>query len=262
MQYPGEAHAKLVCSYVVVEGDLEQPPTNGNLFVFDHYDVDAEYRTLEDGGVDPGLPFIFISPATHKDPDHPGLCPPGHTNFQVKTLAPARYGPWGVEAGPASGARYRRVGGYRDMKAWYESRMLDAAERALGPFRDRIVHVETATPLTQERYTWSTQGTSYGLRHSPDQTGPFRPQHRIEIRGLFLAGANTATGHGIVGTLSGGARCASEIVDRDLLGEMLAGHQLVDPDLIRPVEADRDPLEVSRGLALRARRNRTTADVS
>ena len=95
--------------------------------------------------------------------------------------------------------------------------------------RDHIVHVETATPLSQERYTRSTGGTSYGYVHSPEQSGTNRPQHRTEIDGLWLVGANTASGHGVAGTMVGGVTCAGEILDRPLLVEMMLGTVLADP---------------------------------
>jgi len=121
--------------------------------------------------------------------------------------------------------------------------------------RDHIVHIETATPLSQERYTLSTGGTSYGYVHSPEQSGPNRPQHRTEIDGLWLVGANTASGHGIAGTMVGGVNCAGEILDRPLLIEMIMGTALADPADIQPDPPDFDAMEWSRGQRLRERRD-------
>jgi all-trans-retinol 13,14-reductase len=242
----------LVCVYVVVDVDLAGPNTNH--FVFPAYETDALYDRLDGGELGAGDAFAYIALASRKDPDNPHLCPPGHTNFQIMTLAPRGYGWWGLEEGPAAGARYRRDETYRTRKDELTDALLDAAESVLGPFRDHIVHLETATPLTQERYTHSTGGTSYGYLHSPEQSGDRRPAHRTEIEGLWLVGANTTAGHGIAGTMVGGVNCAGEILERPLLVEMVMGRSLLDPTAV-PADPDPfDPVEVCRGQALREKR--------
>lgn len=243
----------LVVTYLVVDIDLASARTACNEAQFTTTDLEAYYQQLE-AGEWPDEPFVFVAMSSAKDPGNPHLCPPGHTNFQLMTLAPRGYRVWGVEDGPTNGVRYRRDPTYRERKAWITEKMLDTGEKLLGPFRDHIVHMETATPLTQERYTRSTDGTSYGLRFDPSQSGPNRPQHRTEIDGLWLVGASTFTGHGIAGAMVGGAICAGTIVDRPLLVEAMLGATLVDPGTI-PADPDAfDPVEVSRGAALADRR--------
>ncbi len=243
----------LVCVYVVVDIELDGP--NTNYFVYSNYDTDDLYDRLYAGsGMADDELFAYIAMASRKDPGNDHLCPSGHTNFQVMTLAPAGYEYWGVDAGPADGGSYRRSDAYRARKQAVTDHLLHAAEQVLGPFRDHIVHVETATPLSQERYTHSTGGTSYGYVHSPDQSGHNRPAHRTEIDGLWVVGANTTEGHGIAGTMVGGVACAGEILDRPLLVEMILGQALVDPASIPPDPPDFDPMEWSRGARLRERR--------
>lgn len=243
----------LACVYVVVDIDLTDRP-NTNEFAFPTYDTDDLYARLDAGTLDDGDLFAYIALASRKDPDNPHLCPPGHTNFQIMTLAPRGYEFWGVDDGPTHGVRYRRNDTYRHRKDDLTERLLDTAERILGPFRDHIVHLETATPLSHERYTHSTGGTSYGYVHSPDQSGDKRPQHRTEIEGLWLVGANTASGHGIAGTMVGGVVCAGQILDRPLLIEFVLGQPLVEPGAVPADPPDLDPVELCRGEALRTRR--------
>jgi phytoene dehydrogenase-like protein len=231
----------------VVEGP------NTNYFVFGDYETDALYERL-DGGELSDAPFAYIAMASRKDPDNELLCPPGHTNLQIMTLAPRGYAWWGLDDGPTHGGSYRRNERYRARKAEITDRLIATAETVLGPLRDHLVHVETATPLSQERYTHSTGGTSYGYVHSPDQSGDLRPQHRTEIDGLWQVGANTASGHGIAGTMVGGVHCAGQILGRPLLVEFYLGTRLQDPDALPPDPADFDPLEFSRGSRLRTRR--------
>ncbi len=243
----------LVCVYVVVDIEIDGP--NTNYFVFPDYRTDEVYAELDEGALPAGeVPFAYVALASRKDPDNSELCPPGHTNFQIMTLAPRGYDYWGVEKGPADGGRYRRDDTYRERKDDITDRLITAAEKALGPFRDHIVHVETATPLSHERYTRSSEGTSYGYMHSPEQLGPNRPAFRTEVDGLWVVGANTVSGHGIAGAMSGGVFCASDILDRPLIIEMYMGEQLVDPASIPPEADDFDPVEYCRGARLRGKR--------
>lgn len=248
----------LVCVYVVVDKVMDGP--NTNYFVFPDYRTDELYETLDNGELPEGdVPFAYIAMASRKDPGNPELCPPGQTNFQIMTLAPRGYDFWGVDEGPADGGSYRRNDTYRARKQEMTDLLIDAAERALGPFRAEIVHVETATTLSHERYTHSSGGTSYGYMHSPEQTGVNRPQYRTEIDGLWVVGANSAGGHGIAGAMSGGVFCASDILERPLIAEMFLGEQLIDPATIPEDPDDFDPLEFCRGAKLRARRATTAA---
>ncbi len=89
----------LVCVYVVVDKVIDGP--NTNYFVFPDYRTDELYAELEAGELpDDGVPFAYVAIASRKDPDNAELCPPGHTNFQIMTLAPRGYGYWGVDDGP------------------------------------------------------------------------------------------------------------------------------------------------------------------
>lgn len=242
----------LVCLYLVIDRELDGPNTNH--FVFPSFETDGLYDRLDAGELPEGTAFAYIATASHKDPGNVHLCPQGHTNLQVMTLAPRGYAWWGLSDGPAHGAPYRRDETYRARKAELTELLLTAAESVLGPLRAHVVHQELATPLSHERYTRSTGGTSYGYLHSPDQSGDRRPQHRTEIEGLWLVGANTASGHGIAGAMAGGVNCVGQILDRPLLVEMFLGTQMVDPAAVAADPPGFDPLEWSRGARLRERR--------
>ncbi|MCP3935767.1 MAG: NAD(P)/FAD-dependent oxidoreductase [Actinomycetia bacterium] len=247
----------LICVYVVVDKVIEGP--NTNYFVFPNYDPEGIYQRLEAGEITPDAPFAYIALASRKDPENTELCPPGHTNFQIMSLAPRGYKFWGVEEGPADGVSYRRNEVYRARKQELTDLLINAAEKALGPFRENIVHVEMATTLSQERYTHTSGGTSYGYKHSPEQSGQNRPDYKTEIDGLWLVGANTTSTHGIAGAMSGGVFCASEILERPLIVEMYMGEKLIDPDSVPPDPDDFDPLEYCRGEKLRTLRAERSA---
>lgn len=249
----------LVCVYLVVDVDLREGP-NTNYFVFPSYETDGLYESLDAGHLQGSDAFAYVAMASRKDPGNAHLCPDGQTNLQIMTLAPRGLEWWGVERSPADGGSYRRTDQYRARKDELTQALIDAADTVFadqldgGSLRDHLVHVETATPLSQERYTRSTGGTSYGYVHSPEQSGTNRPQHRTEIDGLWLVGANTASGHGIAGTMVGGVTCAGQILDRPLLIELVLGTALAEPGQIPPDPPGFDPMEWSRGQRLRDRR--------
>ena len=256
----------LVCLYLVL--DFELAGANTNHFVFPSFETDGLYEGLDAGGLDVGGSdgvFAYVAMASRKDPGNELLCAEGQTNLQVMTLAPRGLEWWGLDGSPTEGAHYRRNEAYRARKAELVDALIDAASSALAEnlegrsLRDHIVHSETATPLSQERYTRSTGGTSYGYIHSPEQSGENRPQHRTEIDDLWLVGANTSSGHGVAGTMVGGVNCAGEILGRGLLVEMIMGTALADPSDITPDPEGFDPMEFSRGRRLREERARGRA---
>ena len=242
-----EMSLALVVLYVVVDIDLVTGQPNTNYHVFPEWDTEGLYASLEAGEMPDKEMWTYISLASRKDPGNSELCPPGHTNFQIMTMAPRGYSFWGVDEGPTTGPSYRRNDEYRAVKARLTEQLLDSAERALGPFRDHIVHMEMATPLTQERYTGSTDGTSYGLQHSPGQSGEHRPRYLTEIDGLYLTGANTVAGHGIAGTILGGAQCASNIADKPMFLEAMMGARFVDASTLPIDGPDWDPRRREQG---------------
>lgn len=240
-------------AYVIVEGEIEMQGSR-NFFIFSDESPEDYYETLKAGKL-PNELFAYVSSATHKDPDNPHLAPKGFTNFQIMTLMPTIQDLWGVDGDIAHGTRYRREEDYRELKERVTDQLITQAEKAVGPFRDRIVHLESATPLTHQRYTLSTAGTSYGILHSPGQTGPFRPQYATHIDGLYLVGQSTSGGHGIIGTFLGGLGCMKAIDGVDYRQKALDGERLVADDLLGDDPDDWDAMLVSRGEAMRRLRH-------
>ncbi|EFL17232.1 NAD(P)/FAD-dependent oxidoreductase [Streptomyces sp. C] len=236
--------------YIALDRELPARP-NANLWWYRNGDIEAAYQDLADERVDE-VPLLFFSFASLKDPGARNVCPPGHSNFQVMTLCPPGYEFWGVNEGPAAGERYRRNAGYQDRKARLTEAMLRAAEEAIGPFREHIVHLEAATPISHERYTLATGGTPYGLAHWGGVGG--RPDTATTVEGLYVVGASTRYGSGITGAAVGGMACAGQITGRRLLAEVHAGAVLGDPALLPPRAAGWDPLAVSRGAGRRGAR--------
>jgi all-trans-retinol 13,14-reductase len=163
----------------------------------------------------------------------------------VMTAVPANPELWSARPGD-----YRRDPSYLALKEELSAMLLDRALGAIPALRGApVAWSELSTPLTQERYTRSTGGASYGLEPNTRQFGPRRPGTRTEIKGLFLAGAALAWGPGIEGSMSSGMHAAAALLDRDLVREVRAGAVIADPARLSQPSADWDPLAASRRLS-------------
>ncbi|MCP3755081.1 NAD(P)/FAD-dependent oxidoreductase [Streptomyces sp. TBY4] len=232
--------------YVALDKDIER---HANVWWYRGEDIGRFYEELRSPSPSSTTDFLFMSFASGKDPAGRRICPPGHSNFQLMTLCPPGLAHWGATEGPADGGQYRDDPVYRKEKARLTESVLDAAEEFLGPFRGHITHLETATPLTQERYTLSTGGTPFGMAQW-GATGA-RPDTATLIEGLHIAGANTRYGNGITGSAVSGIACAGQILGRRLMHEVHSGSVLGDPAVLPERGPDWDPLTVSRGLSPR-----------
>lgn len=217
---------------------------NTNYFLWGSYDIERIYCNLEAGRI-PGEDFVYVTVASLKDPANVRLAPPGHANIQVMTLVPREYALWNVATDSAQLADYHRDPGYRLRKAALAARLVAAAERVIPELGANIDWQESATPVTQERFTHSTGGTSYGIEFACDQMGPLRIGPETDVPGLYLCGASTPWGHGIASVLRSGVGAASAVVGRDLLREVAGGAVLGDRDRLPPVQPGWDAWRAS-----------------
>jgi phytoene dehydrogenase-like protein len=230
----------LFCVYLGVEADYAAEGFgNTNHFIWGTHDLEGIYDELESGRTSSDA-MAYVTMASLKDPVSRHLAPEGYTNLQIMTLVPRDYGVWGVERGPADGGRYHRDPEYRRRKNALMDRLIETAERILPGLRERIDWKEAATPVSQERFTRSSGGTSYGIELSIDQSGPMRPGPRTGIPGLFLCGASTPSGPGIAGVLRSGVATAGEVLETDLLKPVLAGEVYGDRALLPELREDWD----------------------
>ncbi len=235
----------LFCVYLGLDIDLRETMPNTNFWCFSSFDVEGMYQDAYEGRVPRDL-MLYITAGSVKDPGNEAMAPKGCTSLEVMTLVPAGYRFWEVEKGPASGEKYQRNEEYRSVKTSLMEAMISGAEQYIPGLREHIVWKEAATPVTQERYTLSTGGTSYGIELSTDQFGPLRPSPKTEIEGLYLAGASTVFGHGITGVMRGGVGCASAVLGRDLAAEVTAGAIFGDPAKLTGGGPGWDAWEASR----------------
>ena len=247
--------------YLGLDVDLREHMPNTNYWSHGELDPETAYDALYAGEL-PAPLSLFISSATLKDPDNRQIAPAGHSSLEVMTLVPPGYDFWQIDRGPAAGERYSRQEAYRAVKEQIAQAAVRAAIEIIPAIEGHIVWQEAASPITQERYTLSSGGSCYGLEHATDQSGPMRPGPQTEIEGLFLAGASTMSGHGIIGVMRGALITAAAILQRDLAAELDAGRVFADPSLLSETGPGWDPLRASRGLAVKRERRPAVGTVA
>jgi all-trans-retinol 13,14-reductase len=165
-------------------------------------DAQAEYEQLVRGEM-PADPTMIITIPTLLDPF---LAPPGYHVVRLMTPAPHRgLKEWGWN----DRSRYRII---KEEVAQQLVRMAEA--RCIPGLSHHITRIETATPLTLERYTANEGGATYGLAPTPSQFGRGRPANKTPIKGLYLAGHYTRPSHGIVGAAISG-RFVAELIGKE-----------------------------------------------
>lgn len=207
-----EMAAALFMTFLGVEGKVAGMGAS-NVWQFDGYDVEAFYAD------DPCRPVVprgcYITSASSKDPAHAlHHAPAGVTNVEVMTVVPGALERFGATREAALAWTYGDSPVYRDVKQRIEDDLVARFERLFPGSAARIVFRESATPVSHVRYTQAEGGTGYGLAATPAQFMKGRPGYRGPIPGLYMAGASTRAGHGIVGAMASG-RVAARVVLRD-----------------------------------------------
>ena len=205
-----------------------------------------------------GNAAAMIHIATNKDPVTP-LAPEGHSTVEVMTYLPPDHDLWGLgDGGPVHGEKYRDHPDYLTVKDALTEIMIDLAGEVIPNLREHIVWKEAGTPITQERYTQSTAGGSYGIEMNLRQIGPLRPGPRTGITGLYLAGASLGWGPGVEGVMLSGVGAAGAVLKRDLFTEIRNGAVFGNADQLPDRGTDWDPLALATDTTLRGGKARTT----
>lgn len=184
-----------------------------NHWVFDTTDIEEVYAAIDRGDRTPR--GVYITSASMKDPHTPNHAPPGELSVEVMALSPGRPEHWGVDPHEVFGPKYRKGEVYQQRKQEVEDALVARFCEFFGLSEDAITYRESATPVTHTRFTRATDGTGYGLAVTPEQFLKNRPGTTGPLPGLYLAGASTRSGHGIVGAMTSGIR-ASQRISKEL----------------------------------------------
>lgn len=234
-------------TYIGADIDLSRTRPATNYILNDRYDMQTTFDIQDRGGWDP-KGWLAISSPTLKNKGINHYGPRGSTSIELFTTVPAEYSFWGG-GDPMAGTAYKLSAQYQERKQEVEDVLVERTLKALPELRGHIVHQESATPLSHERFTLSRM--PYGPENARDQIGLFgRLSAKTEIAGLFLAGASTSYMYGVMFTMRGGLGTASAILgERDLYEEFQKGRVIVDPAVLPKRGNDWDPFTVSRGLS-------------
>ncbi len=193
---------------LAVRGDLGALGAT-NYWQFDDYDFDSLYAEGKDGI--PPVRGCYITSATQKDKGTPGHAPAGIETVEIMALVPGAPEVWGVAQAEVGRPRYRSSATYQEHKTRIEADLVGRLERLFPGSTSDIVHRESATPVTHSRFTGATAGSGYGLAATPEQFLANRPGARGPVAGLYFAGGNLRSGHGISGALASGAQAVLAI---------------------------------------------------
>lgn len=113
-----------------------------------------------------------------------------------------QYGPYHLAEGEWDSAR----------KEAFADRCLKAVDRYAPGFSDRVLYRQVLAPPDLERVYGLTGGNIFQGAMSLSQLGPLRPGPRTPVRGLYLCGAATHPGGGVMGVPG---RNAARVMLRD-----------------------------------------------
>ncbi len=178
--------------YLGVKGRLDLSCSNNE--IFSRYDLEEEYRSLEQGRI-PSAPSYYLLVPSLTNPSH---APDGHSTLCLSYKAP-----------------YRLQGGWDEgVKKELAEQLISRAEEMVPDLRRRIVLQASSTPLTIERMTGNRWGAAYGWAQIPRQAGIYRLNRVSPIDGLYLAGHWTAPGGGVAAAMASGQITANLVSER------------------------------------------------
>jgi all-trans-retinol 13,14-reductase len=157
--------------------------------------AEADYQSCLKGDIEHGLFSVTIY-----DNAFDGYSNPGTSTLMLLFLC--GYEPW---------RRYEHDYKTGNKTAYYEEKnrwidiLIRRAEEMVVPGLSSLIEVkETATPLTNWRYTSNTEGAIYGFEQSMENAYMTRLSNETPIKGLYLAGAWGNPGGGYPGVLRSG----------------------------------------------------------
>ena len=207
-----EMAAALFMTYLGVEGKLDGLGAH-NIWQFDGLDMEGFYASAAAKTGPVTTHGCYITSASYKDPAHASHhAPSGVTNVEVMTVVPGDLTRFGVAREELAQWGYRHNERYHAVKEQLEDDMIRRLDRLFPGAASRVVFRESATPVSHVRFTQASDGTGYGLAATPAQFFAGRPGYRGPLESLYLCGASTRAGHGIVGAMQSGRAAARRIL--------------------------------------------------
>jgi all-trans-retinol 13,14-reductase len=165
---------------------------------------EADYESCLKGAVEQGSFSVSIYDNIYK-----GYSEPGTSSLMLLFLS--GYEPWRkYEADYRAGKK----DDYNREKERWTKILIQRAEKEAVPGLSSMIEVqESATPLTNWRYTRNPEGAIYGFEQSMDNTFMNRIKNRTPVEGLYFAGAWGDPGGGFAGVLRSGQSTFTQIME-------------------------------------------------
>jgi len=203
-----EMAAAIFMTCVGVKGDMRERGMGvSNYWQFDNYDFESFYKTqaeMKPQG-------CYITSASLKDPDTTHHAPPGIQTVEIMSILSGKAKEWHCDQQGAADWDYKKQSAYLELKQRTEENLIGRLEGLFPGSAENVVFAESASPMSHIRYTRATDGTGYGLACTPEQYFGNRPGYEGPLEGLFLTGANTRSGHGVLGSMQSGHRAAKKV---------------------------------------------------
>jgi len=174
---------------------------SGNIWITPDRDTDELYGEMMQEDITKGDAFegFFVSCTTLKDPiSFDGRY---HTLEVITYIGNETFKKFNNE----------RSKEYLDFKEYLMEKMIKTLEKVLPGVRPHIVHKDLGTPMTNEYFINSTEGSVYGTEKTLRQIGPSSFGATSEIENLYLCGASVLS-HGVAGASYSGVQTSAEIL--------------------------------------------------
>ncbi len=213
--------------FLTVDMDIRNAGIDsGNVWLMADGDMDDVYETMLQTDITKGEVFkgMFVSCTTLKDPV--SFDGKHHTIEAITYISYEAFRQYENEES-------QRSEDYLKFKSILTTKMLNTLEKVIPEIRNHIVHHELGTPITNQHYVNTTDGSVYGTEKSIKHIGPFSFKAKSEIENLYLCGASIAA-HGIAGASYSGVQTAGEILgmrqDELIQGDPLQNVQIFDAE--------------------------------
>jgi all-trans-retinol 13,14-reductase len=202
-----EEYRPSISSFIVWLGlnqELRGKIKGYSTFVSSGHGLEADYQSCLKGEVDRGSFSVTIY-----DNLFEGYSRPGKSTVMLLFLN--SYEPWRkFEADYRAGCK--KI--YHEEKERWTNILIHRAEKEVVPGLSCMIEVkESATPLTNWRFTRNPEGAIYGFEQSMNNAYMNRLSNRTPIKGLYLASAWGNPGGGFGGALRGGEMTFSMMME-------------------------------------------------
>jgi all-trans-retinol 13,14-reductase len=175
-----------------------------NYWIYDSYDHDQSFAKSDDI-ITGKVHMAYLSFPSLKNPEAKY-----HTAEIISTVNYNQFEKWEDNEWKNRGDEYE------NLKENISQSMINFVDARFPGFKELIEYHELSTPLSNKFFTGQVTGAIYGIPATPARFNLELINWRTPIKNLFLAGADTPAGHGIVGALMGGAVAAGVIMGAPL----------------------------------------------